>query len=203
MAAGAGAAWAGGCGLGAKAQAPELLKIVLENFPLYKQETPYTCGPASVRMCLAFLGHKLSEQEIAKRMGTRPGLGTFPWQLNHAYNKYLREFKTGLSATDKTGKQADNQLIFKSLRSNRPVIFSWLTENYFKPGTPVGHYCVVIGADQGAKEFTIANPFGTIHILEFDRFWRLAAWSPKNGDLPNLPQKPLSLHLPPDLVMLI
>ena len=201
---GAGAALANNFSLKVIAQAKDDMdrNVLLQNFPVYKQETPYTCGPASVRMCLAFLGHKLPEKEIARRMGTSPLFGTSPWQLLPAYNKYLKQFNTGLIAKDKLGKAANNQVIFKSISMGRPVIFTWLVENYFKPGTSVGHYCVIIGFDQNKKEFTIANPFGTIHPLEFDRFWRLAAFSPKSGDLPNLKKKPLSLHLPPDLVVL-
>jgi hypothetical protein len=175
---------------------------VLPDFPLYKQETPYTCGPASVRMCLAFLGHNLPEKEIAKRMGTSPLFGTGPWQLTPVYNRYLRELKTGLTAKDKLGRAATNQVIFDSIKNKRPVIFSWLVENDFRPGTAVGHYCVVIGFDQARREFTIANPFGYIHALDFDRFRRLAKWSPKPGDLPDLKKTPHSYHLPPDLVVL-
>ena len=205
IAVGAGAALAEAYTLKTWAQAASYVqtsRIILQNFPLFKQETPYTCGPASLRMVLAFLGHKLSEREIAKRMGTTPGIGTAPWQMHCAYNKYLKEFRTGLSAKDKIGKQANNRTIFKSLQLNRPVIFSWLTENYFKPKTPVGHYSVVIGADQNNKEFTIANPFGSVHTLDCDRFWRLSAWNPKPGDFPDLNQKPPAIKLPPDLVVL-
>jgi len=199
----AGAAVANNFSLKVIAQAKDDMdRKVLQNFPLFKQETHYTCGPASVRMCLAFLGHKLPEKEIAKRMHTSSILGTAPWQLVPAYNKYLKEFNAGLTAKEKKGKDANNQVIFDSIKINRPVIFSWLTENCFKPGTSIGHYSVIIGFDQDKKEFTIADPCGSFHPLGFDQFWHLAAWSPKTGDLPNLKKTPVSLHLPPDLVVL-
>jgi len=202
----AGAAVAGNFSFKTLAQAKDDLdrKVLLQNFPLFKQETPYTCGPASVRMCLAFLGHKLPEEEIASRMHTSSILGTAPWYLLPAYNKYLKEFNVGLIAKERKGKDANNQVIFDSIRINRPVIFNWMTENCFKPGTAVGHYSVVIGFDQDKKEFAVADPCGSgsFHPLGFEQFWHLAAWSPKKDDLPGLKRKPVSLHLPPDLVVL-
>jgi len=177
-------------------------RIVFENFPLHKQETPYTCGPASLRMVLEYLGHPLSEAEIAKKMGTKPKVGTSFWQMNRACNFYLKKFNTGLKARDKIGKAANDRLIFESIDRDRPVIFTWIAENHFDPGKLVGHYSVAIGFDKTRREFTIANPFGKIHPVDFDRFWRLCAWNPAAGDIPNVKSKKRILRLPPDLVIL-
>ena len=176
--------------------------ILLEKFPLHKQETPYTCGPASLRMVLEYFGHPLGEKEIAKAMGTNSHTGTAPWGMHHAANKYLKEFNLGMTARDKLGKRATNEVIFSSLEKKRPIIFSWLVENYFKPGSMVGHYCVLIGFDQTARQFTIANPFGTFDKIGFDRFWRLANWSPKPGDFPNVKKVSAFPRLPADLLVL-
>ena len=174
---------------------------VLNHFPLHKQETPYTCGPASLRMVLEFLGHKVPEHEIARAMGTTSLTGSSPFGMHLAANHYLKKFKTGLSAHDKIGPAATNDVIFASILAKLPVIFTWLTENAFKPGTEVGHYSVIIGFDQARREFTIANPFGMIHPLDFDRFRRLAAWDPLPEDLPSVKVKRGILKMPADLLV--
>jgi hypothetical protein len=199
MGLGAGVVVAQGYGVRVRSDAGAIL---LENFPLHKQETPYTCGPAALRMVLEYFGHPLPEKDIAKTMKTNSHTGTSQWGMNHAANKYLKEFNLGLAAHDKIGKSATNEVIFSSLGKKRPVIFSWLVENYFEPGTLIGHYCVVIGFDKGAREFTIANPFGRFDKIDFDLFWRLAGWRPRAGDIPNVTKQSNYPKLPPDLLVL-
>ncbi|HUT54144.1 MAG TPA: C39 family peptidase [bacterium] len=177
------------------------IAAVLDPFPLHKQETPYTCGPASLRMALEFLGHPLPEKEIARAMGTLSLTGTSPFGMHLAANHYLKKLSTGLRARDKIGKAATNDVIFSSISRKLPVIFTWLTENAFKPGTAVGHYSVIIGFDEARREFTIANPFGTIHPLDFDRFRRLAAWDPLPEDMPSVKVKRGILKMPADLLV--
>lgn len=46
--------------------------------PHYRQGSPDTCLPACVRMVLAYWGRRHAEQELAKALGTVPGLGTNP-----------------------------------------------------------------------------------------------------------------------------
>lgn len=159
-------------------------KVLLEDFTVHKQETPYTCGPAAARMSLEYLGHKLSEAEIKKRMNTSALLGTSHGQLYRAYLKYLAEFNTGLEASIIRGVEATNRVVMESLHNNLPLIASFITENHFKPGTSVGHYAVIIGMDPAANTFTLANPFGYKETVDIDKFWRLAEWRPGPGDLP-------------------
>src|SRR3972149_1718600 len=86
--------------------------VLLDPFPLHKQETPYTCGPASLRMVLEFLGHAVPEKELARAMGTTSTTGTGPWGMNIAANRYLKKFGTGLRARDKIGQAATNDVLF-------------------------------------------------------------------------------------------
>ena len=166
--------------LGVEAPAAALL----ENFPIYKQETPYTCGPAAARMVLEYLGHPLPEAELKRRMHTTPLLGTSPGQELKGLNYYLAQFHTGLLAKAVKGAAATNPVVLTSLQARLPVIASFITENYFKPGTLVGHYSVLIGYNPAAEEFTLANPFGYTFTINTARFWRLADWKPSPGDLP-------------------
>lgn len=158
--------------------------IRLINFHLHKQETPYTCGPAAARMVLEYLGHPAPEAEIKKRFGTNPVIGTSNGQELRGLNRYLAEFQTGLQAKMLKGEAVTNEVVRQSLEARLPVLASFLTENFFKPGTEVGHFAVIIGFDPAADEFTLANPFGYFAQVNTARFWRLAEWKPKPGDLP-------------------
>lgn len=158
--------------------------VLLENFPLHKQETPYTCGPAAARMVLEYLGHPAAEAEIKQRFGTNRVTGTGNGQEQRGLNRYLKEFKTGLTAKMRKGEAVTNEAVMQSLQAKLPVIASFLTENYFKPGHEVGHFAVIIGFDPAGDEFTLANPFGYFVKINTARFWRLAEWRPQPGDLP-------------------
>jgi len=180
-----------------------LAEVVLKGFPVRKQETPYTCGPASVRMVLEFLGHKILEEEIAERMGTSKQFGTSHGRLKRAYNKYLNELETGLLAKTVRGKDVYVNLVADSLDMGLPVIASFLTENHFNPGTAVGHFCVIIGVNLKTRLFFMANPFGYREEVDIDLFWRLARWNPGKGDIPGVPYKKTPrLRLPRTLVVL-
>ena len=99
----------------------------------------------------------------------------------------MEEYNTGLQAVRLTGKDANIAAIHASLCDGLPVVGSFLTENHFKPGTAVGHYCVFIGIDLGADTLTISNPFGYHEEVDRETFFRLMAWHPKNGDIPGVP----------------
>jgi hypothetical protein len=135
-------------------------------------------------MVLEYLGHPLPEAEIKQRFGTNPLTGTSNGQELRGLNKYLAEFKAGLTAKTLKGKAVTNAAVMQSLLARLPVIASFLTENYFKPGAEVGHFAVIIGFDPAADKFTLANPFGYLAQVNTARFWRLAEWKPKPGDLP-------------------
>ena len=51
------------------------MSVVSLSVPHYKQEFPYSCLAACVRMVLAKHGHLRTEEEIRQHLGTRPGHG--------------------------------------------------------------------------------------------------------------------------------
>jgi len=177
--------------------------LLLDPFPTHRQETPYTCGPAAVKLALSFLGHEAPEAEIAKRMGTNGLWGTSNGQLLCAYKKYLAELSTGFTAAIFTGDKFSPDFVADNLAARRPLIASFLTENHFNPGHAVGHYIVIIGVDLQAETFTLANPFGRTDVMPIDRFFRLAAWSPKPGDLPGVKSRLPRFHVPRTAVALV
>lgn len=48
------------------------------KLPLFRQEQPYTCIPACVRIILAYRGHEIAEAELAQACGSVPIWGTLP-----------------------------------------------------------------------------------------------------------------------------
>src|SRR5688500_11718968 len=48
------------------------MSVVSLNVPHFKQEFPYSCLPACVRMVLAHCGHTCSEDELRQLLGTGP-----------------------------------------------------------------------------------------------------------------------------------
>jgi ABC-type bacteriocin/lantibiotic exporter with double-glycine peptidase domain len=46
--------------------------------PYYKQQTPFTCSLACLRMILESIGRKFTEEELAKTIGFNPKVGVSP-----------------------------------------------------------------------------------------------------------------------------
>lgn len=59
----------------------------VKHIPFYRQEKPYTCAPAVIRMALAALGQPLSEAYIAKVAGTNAKKGTSNAQILQCLKK--------------------------------------------------------------------------------------------------------------------
>ncbi|HLD58959.1 MAG TPA: C39 family peptidase [archaeon] len=59
------------------------------KFPFFKQETQYTCGAASMRMALAFLGIEKTEKQVARLLHTNKVRGTW----HESFPKAAERFK--------------------------------------------------------------------------------------------------------------
>lgn len=155
--------------------------ITFSNFALHKQETPFSCGPASAKMALEMLGIEVPESELRKRMWTNPLMGTLYGFLRRAYERYLQENGMGLKVRILSGSSVTTQTLAESLEKGRPVIVSFFTENHFKPGTMIGHYSVVCGIDEEAGKVYLANPFGSKDTVELDEFWKMTEYDLSQG----------------------
>lgn len=58
------------------------------KIPYYKQETEYTCGPACVRMILAYYGIKRSEKVLARMLKTNKIIGTEHKNIADLFDNY-------------------------------------------------------------------------------------------------------------------
>ena len=128
----------------------------LPDFPLYKQETDHTCGPASIRMILKYLGVEESESNLARRCLTNP-IGTLHYPVLWGFNHYLK--KLHLKAKMVQNDPAVYERIKEALENNRPVLFIYSTIDAFHPPTKCLHYSVIIGLDESSEIIFVAESF--------------------------------------------
>jgi len=140
----------------------------LEDFPVYKQETDHTCGPASARMILEFLGDKEPERRLARHCLTTP-IGTLNYPMLWGLNHFLKKlgYKAKLLEDDPTVYDQ----IKESLLEGLPVLYIYSTTNFFHPPKKCLHYSAVIGLDEPRDVVIVANPFGHIEEVPFETWW--------------------------------
>lgn len=98
--------------------------------PFYEQQTPYTCGPACMRMVLASLGIKRTENQITKLLGTNNIRGTNHRDFVSLAEKYKLRYSVHREAV------VDDLKYF--YKNHYKIIVC-----YFHPTEKVGHYAVV------------------------------------------------------------
>lgn len=117
---------------------PDLLPV--KSF----QETLHAgmCGPASLKMVLAYYGLERSEEKLAKLCGTDPDLGTSAEGIKQAAESlgFTVEIKNNSTFED----------IQAWLDKKVPVIVNWFTRgrtDYSSSEVSDGHLSVVVGLD--------------------------------------------------------
>ena len=114
--------------------------ITLQPF----QETLHAdmCGPASLKIVLAYYGIEKSEQELADLAEVIPGIGID----DQTIVKVIQAL--GLQAEIKNESSFDD--IEQALKAGKPVIVDWFTRGrseYSHSEVADGHYSVVCGLD--------------------------------------------------------
>ncbi|MFH1538224.1 MAG: C39 family peptidase [bacterium] len=150
---------------------------MLPDFPVYKQETDHTCGPACVRMTLLHLGMDVPERKIARRCLTFPA-GTLHWTLLYAFRYYLR--KIGYTVNMVENDPDIYCRIIGELAAGRPVPFIFAVIDEFHPPKKVTHYGVVAGINEPAGAISIANPFGRIEEMDLQEWWERFSLYPEH-----------------------
>ena len=130
------------------------------------QQTPYSCGPASLKAVLAVLGKKTTERQLMKLAKTTPKYGTFPHDLVGALSRL------GIKHT--VFPQGSMARLESELRAMRLCIVD------YRAWTD-GHYSVIFGyspthlyiADPHKKKATRRDAIGfrTIHKNLFEKRW--------------------------------
>lgn len=120
--------------------------------PHRRQRTVYTCGPASLRMVLAYYGKADTEADISEAVSCTADAGTSPGNMA----RYLR--KRGFVARSRSRRNLAD--IRADLRRGHPVIVAY--QAWGGPGVDLsktlshGHYAVVVGAT--LERITLADP---------------------------------------------
>lgn len=117
---------------------PELLPV--QPF----QETLHAgmCGPASLKMVLAYYGVECSEAELAKLCGTDANLGTS--------DEGIKKAAGSLGFTVEIHNDSTFEDIKMWLDRKVPIIVNWFTRgriDYSESVVPDGHLSVVVGLD--------------------------------------------------------
>lgn len=137
------------------------------KIPFYKQDTEYTCGPASLQMVLSFLGDFKSEFELARRAKTSKETGT-------SHGGMIETAKReGFFVYVNSDSSAEEIKYFLGL--GHPVIVDFL-----EPSSNIGHYGVATAIKKGGLFFReticLNDPWngGDFKILlnEFEKRWR-------------------------------
>jgi len=117
--------------------------------PLFKQTSKRSCGPAALRMVLAYYGINIPEKEIIKGVGDLKKYGVRTIKLADFTKKlgfkveclsYSRKLAKGKAITKKPSPRD----IFKYLKRKIPVILAVNSETlYNKKSTSQGHFIVI------------------------------------------------------------
>jgi len=115
-------------------------KISIKTKP-YKEKMFDSCGPASLKIVLAFYGVEKSEKELMSLCKVKPhsGMGTSAKNIKNAAEKlgFKAKIKENSSFKD----------IEFWLKKNVPVIVDWFTRGDDNCEIADGHYSVVEGLD--------------------------------------------------------
>lgn len=128
------------------------------NIPLVKQETQFTCGPASLRSVFLFNGNDVPESEITELVTIDPELGTSLKEMVKIIKYYGYYGEAYVNGT--------MEMIEEYLSQNIPVIVNWFSIDK-------GHYSVISGIEN--YDIYFMDPeFGTersMPIKQFESLW--------------------------------
>lgn len=147
---------------------------VLLNVGEYRQQTKWSCGPATLKIILDSFGRKLSEKELIHLTGCNEKIGTPPDALCSALQSL------GYRTFQQTN--ADISDIESFLRAGLPVIVAYQSVDDKPYGTlpninddnRYGHYAVIMGTNK--THFFLSNPekdsaYDPIHKDVFLKIW--------------------------------
>ncbi|MGH2575617.1 MAG: C39 family peptidase [Ignavibacteria bacterium] len=109
----------------------------------YRQETGFTCGPASIRNCMLSIGYNFSERKIRKLTGSDRKSGTNERMIVRALKALGFGYKVVYNKSESAFKQ---RLIYNLKKNNKLII---LTEHE-------GHWISVVGYQ--SKHLKVIDP---------------------------------------------
>ena len=113
------------------------------SVPVFRQETKYWCGPASVQMIVKYkTGKKVSQSTLASYMNTNKS-GTYVWQMVRGLNKYTN---SNFYSSTTIAQRGIYEATKESLKKNYPIVGNVNTKLLNdKYPFDSGHYVVITG----------------------------------------------------------
>lgn len=134
--------------------------MMMGTIPYYEQETIYTCGPACMRMVLASLGIKKSEDQLTKLLGTNKIRGTNHRDFVSLAEKFKLRYSVNREATIHDLKYYYN--------NHYKIIVC-----YFHTKDKEGHYAII--RKLTPSKITLMDPIDgprkTYSINYFNKIW--------------------------------
>jgi ABC-type bacteriocin/lantibiotic exporter with double-glycine peptidase domain len=141
--------------------------IFNRKVPFFKQEAWYTCGPACMRMVLAFLDITKREEEITDVCDTTE-LGTTPTQISEGFAIL------GIKAS--SVKNANIEELKNEIKEGRPVIVLIDPSSINGGISGFGHFILIVGIKDDVIEYHDPDePEGKNLKCDFEAFIR--AWN--------------------------
>ncbi|WFE29431.1 C39 family peptidase [Solwaraspora sp. WMMD791] len=154
-----------------------------------RQPNFYYCGPAATRIALTAQGHDLSQDEVAKKLGTTEAGTNSAEDTTRVLNELVGNDKYQTTAIESTkAEQAQIDKLRDDVRAtvddNRAVVANIIGTASDVDGVahsyPGGHYVTVIGYRDGGDTVRIADPW-----YEGQEYWMstetLAHWIAERG----------------------
>ncbi|MEW5937222.1 MAG: peptidase C39 family protein [Candidatus Thermoplasmatota archaeon] len=139
--------------------------MLLRDVPYYEQKLHYTCGPASLKMVLEYLGTEAHRDILRRIAESDEHVGTnYRGMIRavryHGHRCFVR-------------KNASPRDMHYFLRMNLPVVINWYID-----AEKTGHFSVVVGLSKGY--ITINDPaHGPRVRMKLERF--LEVWHDTTG----------------------
>jgi ABC-type bacteriocin/lantibiotic exporter with double-glycine peptidase domain len=127
----------------------------------FEQETPYTCGPACMRMVLSSLGIKKTEKQVTKLLGTNKIRGTNHRDFVSLAEKYKLRYSVNRDSSL-------DDLKYYLKKGYRIIVC------YFHTIGREGHYAVI--KSMNARKITLMDPIdgpSKVYSLSyFNQMWK-------------------------------
>lgn len=129
--------------------------------PFFKQDTVYSCGPATLQMVMAFFNKRASEAELSRKMKTSKTNGT---RVGKMIDMARKEGFYCYVNDDSTVEE-----IKYFLSRKLPVVV-----NFIEPTNDEGHFAVIVGIRK--RKVVMNDPWNgkgvRMEVREFKRRWQ-------------------------------
>lgn len=154
--------------------------MLINNFKLIKQKRINTCGYATAAMIISFLDKKNIDEDFLLKNEPFDENGITFSKLAEVYKKYLTNYNAKIVYGN---KETILSIIAESIKDNIPLHILYLTKNLMGNKENVLHYSALIGFDEKNMHFTIADPYGSIRVLNEEDFFNAISF--RNECLPD------------------